>query len=67
MEDPICGCIVETSTGAVVKLMGAFEVVGDAEAIDEYLEGPATLGVEARVPPSSSGYDEEPPAERVDP
>lgn len=54
MEDPMSGCVAETSTGAAVELMGAFEIVGDAEAIDEYLEGPATLGVEARVPPPSS-------------
>lgn len=54
MEDPMC--VAETSIGAgVIELIGAFEIVGDAEAIDEYLEGPATLGVEATVPPSSSG------------
>lgn len=55
MEDTMCGCIAETSIGGAIELIGALEIAGDAEAIDGYLEGPATLDVEATVPPSSSG------------
>lgn len=62
MEDPTCGCVAGTGVGiGVIKLIGALEAVGDAEAavIEEYLEGPATLGVEVIVP--------EPPATQLPP